>query len=458
MSSINDTASSQLVLYGDKEKNLMLFVLITLALFAIVGNLVQFLAIFLETSLQTASNIFIVSLGCSDFGVGIITLPTVALTVYNKAWVFSTLLCKMAGVVDSVMITASMWTLGFTALDRYFLVQSPISHRNTMNKTIARKTVLFCWALSILVAVPPVLGWSDYTFSEHSMSCAMESVRGFDNPHKYYFLFYVLVSFPVPLLMIMVCYFLIFRFFVNKKNTTNSISVSKSGKFGGCRPVVLVSHLRTAKITLILILFVLACILPTFIIGMLFWSERITSPFSHQLSKAVIWSLLANSACNPILYGWFNKHFRSVYKQMFLSLILREKYSILRRSMLSMRSVHGTPKHSFNNNPLALDFESHMHVLNHKNFSNSLKLIRRYNSKLNKEPARRSSPAVPMCCTADVSDIYTSPRRHSIAGTAGDQFANVQATGSLSAQKPYRSQPDIARDHQWHLTTLTTHQ
>ena len=446
-----NTTSNTILTYSEQERLLMFLILMILAVFAVVGNLVQFLAISLESSLQTASNVFIISLGCSDFGVGVITLPTVALTVYNREWVFNDFVCKMTGVVDSVMITASMWTLGFTALDRFFLVQSPICHRNSMTKEKAWKTVSFCWALSIACAIPPLLGWSDYTFSKHSMSCAMTSIRGFKSVDKYYFLFYVLVSFPIPLGMIFVCYIMIFRFSVNR--SLSGITLSKPSKRGSsCKPLVLVSNIRTAKITLLLIIFVLACILPTFIIGLFFWFET-DIPFAHQTSKAVIWSLLGNSACNPILYGWFNKHFRSVYKQMMLSILLREKYSVLKRSVMSMRSVHGTPKHSCNNNNSAAntDFINMLEIRRESNFSHSLKVLKKYNRRLNREPRGSMPNAMALCCTTPSMSVEDH-RRHSFAG-AGDFYTNNHTHTLPSVH--CRSEPNIRNS--WNLTTFTYH-
>ena len=453
---MNDTTHTTLT-YSEHERSLMLLILVTLSVVAVLGNSAQFLAIYLESSLQTASNIFIISLGCSDLGVGLITLPTVAFTVYHRGWVLNDILCKVAGLTDSLMITASMWTLGFTALDRFFLVQSPIAHRNTMTKAIARRTVMFCWGLSFATAILPVLGWSDYTFSAHSMSCAMTFVRGFNTIHKYYFLFYVMVSFPLPLIMIMVCYVLIFKYSVCIK--PQRISPPKVCNGSGCKPLVYVSNFRTAKITLLLIVFVLACILPTFVLGMVFWGEKdLPQVFVSKislLSKVVIWSLLGNSACNPILYGWFNKHFRSVYQQMFLSVILRERYSLLRRSVLSMRSIQGTPKQqmSFNNNPMTIDVEV-MNIMT-PSFGNSLKKIKKYNIKLNREP-RGTMPtvgiAMQFCCAPDRFSVAASSiRRHSLAG--GEVSTNRVI--SIPANHRYSSQPNVTND--WTCTTTTLH-
>ena len=433
--------------YDDKERLMMLFVLIILSVFSIGGNITQFIAIYLEPSLQTASNIFIISLGCSDLGVGIITLPTVALTVRNRAWILGDFFCQLAGMLDSIFITASMWTLGFTALDRYFLVQSPISHRNWMNKNIARRTVFFCWGLSVACAIFPVLGWSEYSFSSHSMSCAMTFVTGFESIHKYYFLFYVLVSFPVPLGMIVVCYIRI-GFSVTKKSRERQVTLSSpTAQTDGCRSIVILSNIRTAKITLLLILFVLACILPTFVVGMMFWFEQ-TIPFAHQTSKAVIWSLLGNSALNPVLYGWFNKHFRSVYQHMILAIILRERYSTLKRSMMSMRSVHGTPKSSFHHNPVLMDV---MEIIG-PTFGNSLRHIKNYSSKLN-YGARSSLPVdstrTRFPCISQVG-VLNQTRRHSVGG----EIISPPADTSLPYKGRHRSQPDI---YQWHLTTRTHH-
>ena len=142
----------------------------------------------------------------------------------------------------------------------------------------------------------------------------------FTNPHYYYFLFYVVMTFPGPISMIIISYSKIFLFAIKKTHISS------------------LTNLRTAKITFLLIMFVLACILPTFIIGMIFWAGG-TIPFSHTTSKIVIWSLLGNSALNPILYGWINTQFRCVYRRMLLSCVLCQRYSTTRRNGVFSKSI-----------------------------------------------------------------------------------------------------------------------
>jgi hypothetical protein len=78
----------------------------------------------------------------------------------------------------------------------------------------------------------------------------------------------------------------------------------------------------------------MGCILPTFIIGLIFWCGfRI--PVSKATSKVVIWGLLANSAINPFLYGWMNSQFRTVYRRMFLCIMLCKNYKTVKRSAFS---------------------------------------------------------------------------------------------------------------------------
>lgn len=291
-----------------------------MSLCAVVGSVFQFLAVYLDRGLQNASNLFILSLGCSDLIVGVWTLPSIGISVYHRSWVLSAPVCLFSAFVDSVAITASLWTLGFTALDRCLLVKSPVYYKSQMNQRKALQIVGFVWGLATVGATPPLLGWSGYGFSPFSMSCAMSSSGGFQDLHKYYFLFYVLLSFPAPLAMIVVSYYSIGRFVLSSRYNTK----------GHIAPY----NLRTAKITLILTLFVLGCILPTFVIGLIFWCGY-SIPFSQRTSKIVIWGLLGNSAVNPFLYGWLNTQFRTVYVRMCWCVVLRKKYTLLKRSAFS---------------------------------------------------------------------------------------------------------------------------
>ena len=301
----------------------------TLSLFAVFGSSLQFLAVYLDRTLQNTSNIFILSLGSSDLIVGIWTLPTIAASVYHQKWVLTGPVCKFSAFMDSVAITASVWTLGFTALDRYMLVRSPIRYKFKMKKENIIQIISITWIISIGCALPPLIGWSGYEFSSFSMSCAMSSTASFSDINKYYFLFYTLVTFPVPILTIILSYGLIAKYVLTRHQKGFQIAAH---------------NLRTAKITLLLTLFVLACILPTFVIGILFWCQ-FTIPLSERTCKVVIWLLLGNSALNPLLYGWINKQFKTVYKRMFWCIIHLKRYQVLKQdafSAIKMNTRHRT--------------------------------------------------------------------------------------------------------------------
>ena len=310
-----------------------------LSFFAVFGSSIQFLAVYLDKKLQNTSNTFILSLGCSDLIVGVWTLPTIATSVYHRSWVLTSPICQFSAFVDSIAITASLWTLGFTALDRYMLVRSPIRYKSMMKRSKALQLISIVWIISIASASPPLIGWSGYEFSSFSMSCAMSSTSSFSDVNKYYFLFYTLITFPVPIALIIVSYVFIFRYVLTRHQKGRQITAN---------------NLRTAQITFILTIFVLACILPTFILGLIFWCQFFI-PISERSSKIVIWLLLGNSAFNPLLYGWLNKQFRDAYKNMIWCLIHLKKYSEIKKTILSTTTIKQrrsivTPFHEQNSN------------------------------------------------------------------------------------------------------------
>ena len=131
---MNSTVTAPNHDYGEGSKVIMIALLSILSLMAITGNIFQFMAVMLDRTLQNSSNLFILSLGCSDFVVGCWTLPTIAISVSHKEWLFGSVICQFSAFLDSLVIMASMWTLGFTSVDRYMLVKSPISYKSMMSK------------------------------------------------------------------------------------------------------------------------------------------------------------------------------------------------------------------------------------------------------------------------------------------------------------------------------------
>ena len=96
------TNSSTLHVDGLIPKITLGFILSTLALFTVCGNILVLYAIQTEKNLRTVSNLFILSLAFADLAVGLFVMPLSAASIVTGRWPFSSFICKIWLSIDYV--------------------------------------------------------------------------------------------------------------------------------------------------------------------------------------------------------------------------------------------------------------------------------------------------------------------------------------------------------------------
>ncbi|XP_043933983.1 histamine H1 receptor-like isoform X2 [Protopterus annectens] len=132
------------------------FFLGSLALLVTVSNILVLYAVFIERTLHTAGNLYIVSLSVSDFIVGIIAIPLNILHYFrfiNKEKV-NTHLCKFWLITDYVASTASILSILLLCVDRYRAVCQPLKYLRYRTRAMASAYILGVWILSFLWIIP----------------------------------------------------------------------------------------------------------------------------------------------------------------------------------------------------------------------------------------------------------------------------------------------------------------
>ena len=100
-----------------------------IALIAVGGNLLVLLAVFLNKSLRTVTNYFIVSLAFADLLLGILVLPFAIALLVERKWIFGKTLCDIWACTDVVLCTASICSLCAISVDRHIGVTRPLHHQ-----------------------------------------------------------------------------------------------------------------------------------------------------------------------------------------------------------------------------------------------------------------------------------------------------------------------------------------
>uniref|UniRef100_A0A8C8I5S2 G-protein coupled receptors family 1 profile domain-containing protein n=1 Tax=Oncorhynchus tshawytscha TaxID=74940 RepID=A0A8C8I5S2_ONCTS len=153
-----------------------------------------------------------------------------------------------------------MITLTVIAVDRYFVITRPLASIGVLSKKRALLVLMAAWAYSLGWSLPPFFGWSAYVPEGLLTSCTWDYVTFTPSVRAYTMLLFTFVFF-IPLIVIMYCYFFIFRAI----RTTNK-AVTKINGTGSTRDSIksfhrLKNEWKMAKIALIVILlYVISCI------------------------------------------------------------------------------------------------------------------------------------------------------------------------------------------------------
>uniref|UniRef100_A0A8R1YJL7 G-protein coupled receptors family 1 profile domain-containing protein n=1 Tax=Pristionchus pacificus TaxID=54126 RepID=A0A8R1YJL7_PRIPA len=187
--------------------------LVLLILLTIFGNILVVLSVFMYKRMRTFTNILLTSLATADLLVGLIVMPISLLDLLHQHnWPFWKWLCSAWATIDVLLCTASILNLCVISLDRYFAITSPLKYPRTRSRKMAAGLLSAVWLLSFIVCSPPlfVQGWG-HTPDDPPASQRESHITCSYSMSKPYRLYSASGSFYLPLLVMLLVYFKIFR-------------------------------------------------------------------------------------------------------------------------------------------------------------------------------------------------------------------------------------------------------
>ena len=173
---------------------------------ALGGNLLILAAIYIDKTLQTITNVFIINLACADMLLAIIGMPFTLASSIIYDWMFGDTWCKVNGMANSLFCIASILTLAAVSIDRYFAILHPFKYTTWITNKVAAGMIVYIWFHALLMACLPLTNWSKYTFIRSESICTVQWDYSIA-----YTLFLFSVCFFLPLGVMMFTYFRIFR-------------------------------------------------------------------------------------------------------------------------------------------------------------------------------------------------------------------------------------------------------
>uniref|UniRef100_A0A914GSG5 G-protein coupled receptors family 1 profile domain-containing protein n=1 Tax=Globodera rostochiensis TaxID=31243 RepID=A0A914GSG5_GLORO len=168
----------------------------------IFGNCLVVLAVFTKKYLRNPTGYLIVSLAVADLIVGLVVMPLNSLFEMSRhVWLLGLITCDIWHALDILASTSSIWNLCVISLDRYMAGIDPIGYRDRVSK----RRIIYCiccvWMLSACISFPAIFWWrasSPHLYTDRG--------RCLFTDDAYYVVFSSMISFYIPLVLILFAY------------------------------------------------------------------------------------------------------------------------------------------------------------------------------------------------------------------------------------------------------------
>ena len=259
--------------------------LMILAITGLVGNIFVILAVMFSRQLQTATNTFVVNLSVADL-LASLTYTTLALSLFG--WVtLETTMCVLNGIVNITSIGCSIFTVMLIAINRYVRITKP---RQTYNHAYTPVKIAIMITSAWLVAPIGILSSASI--------CGVYLVK-----HDSTFLSWIVPLLLVTsLIVVLVCYILIFRF-IKRHVQKSTVAQTSSQRL----------DVAITKNLLCVVCAFYICVFPYTITLILVLAKFLLTNTVYTISTVV---LNASSIVNPFIYAAKHPIFRPIFYQM----------------------------------------------------------------------------------------------------------------------------------------------
>ena len=274
-----------------------LFALILLT--TILGNLLTMIVVYRNERLQTITNYFVISLAMCDFGLATISAPLCLVTLIESRWPFSDVVCQYQGFICIVLAAASIQTLAWMAVNRYYRVVQCSKYRRYFTSRSTKAILVLIWVLAAFAPSPYFMAGNRFVFIPAKFFCYHLVNSG------YFTAFMVTIYVGFPSLAIVICYLRIFQ-----KIRSHNLNLLQSTSRLNAEEV------KITKTLFVIVVLYMLCWTPVLIVDLIdTFSGRWSMP--RQVYMCYSFLTVFSSMVNPFCYGIMNPPFKRGYIRVF---------------------------------------------------------------------------------------------------------------------------------------------
>ena len=305
------------------------FLFIILIISNVVSNGGYLVLFVVSRKVRKAVSIFMISLAIADMTFAIFVIPFHFDHVISGVWRHGLIGCKLRTFAYVIAASASILSSCCVTMERYIRIIFPMRHNAIKNAKGASVVVTMLWLYS--------LGSSAFVFADF-FDCSNVPLTGVCShffPIKLFLTLFVL-SYCIPLTLMFAFYAHICKI---TRRHHRQISLANAANLSHVNGNAATRRAKTLSIVCFLLCVFVVCWLPvsvfSLIIKVRYDSEMAWPQWTRQLYPFLNAVAFSNSVLSPLIYGYSNRHLKSVLKN----------YISKRRSSkvypLSTRSIPG---------------------------------------------------------------------------------------------------------------------
>ena len=312
------------------------------AICTVLGNTLVLVATWREKSLHQPNKYFIACLAVADLLVGMFPGP---LRVYQlhldiEYRAISIHVCRFTAWIDTVSLTASIYSLAFISIDRYLKISKPLRYKSRMTTSKSLKIIFTIWLISTAF---PTYAATMYSGSGRIHSCALDYNKG-----KLIYTFLAVTAFFLPTVVMLVMYARIFVVVHKRQKMLRNGELGETPNDQNQRTAFL-QDLKVIRMLLAVVGVFVLCFGPFFVWVLLwFYDPNFIDWLSSYRYRILITHPLIftlpyiNSLCNPIIYACLDQKYKEAFKSLFQRMMCRRNSRRRLPDAIELRALRTT--------------------------------------------------------------------------------------------------------------------